>query len=40
MYAAYEYEKLCSGKLMDIMKFMEALNNDNCEAMKNCINWP
>ncbi|CAD8170110.1 unnamed protein product [Paramecium pentaurelia] len=40
MYAAYEYQKLCSGQLMDIMKFMEALNNDNTEEMKNCIKWP
>ncbi|CAD8100686.1 unnamed protein product [Paramecium sonneborni] len=40
MYTAYQYEKLCSGQLMDIMKFTQALNRDDIDGMQDCINWP
>ncbi|CAD8107189.1 unnamed protein product [Paramecium sonneborni] len=38
MYAAYEYQKLCSGQLMNITRFMSALNSGDTDAMKNCLN--
>ncbi|CAD8115054.1 unnamed protein product [Paramecium sonneborni] len=34
MYAAYEFQKLCSGELFDIKRFIQAIINDDVEEMK------
>ncbi|CAD8102450.1 unnamed protein product [Paramecium primaurelia] len=38
LYAVYEYQKLCSGQLFDIQRFIQAIINDDLDEMKSCLN--
>ncbi|CAD8092294.1 unnamed protein product [Paramecium primaurelia] len=37
MYVVYEYQKLCSGQLLNILKFIQAIINEDLEEMKSSL---
>ncbi|CAK60222.1 unnamed protein product (macronuclear) [Paramecium tetraurelia] len=37
MYVVYDYQKLCSGQLLNIQKFIKGIINNDLDEMKSCL---